>query len=62
MFQGFLKTVIFPLFKSYLAKLATKEFFEWALLEIADAAVKSTKTGHDDKWLAKFKRTIGRAS
>lgn len=46
------------LLKGYLAKLATKEFIQWAIFEVADAAVKSTKTEVDDKWLEKIKETI----
>lgn len=53
-----LAQAILSLLKGYLIKLAGKEFIEWCLLEIADAVVKSTKTPHDDKLLAKIKEVI----
>lgn len=45
-----------PLLTSYLARLASKEFAEWAIFEILEAIVKSTETKHDDKWLNKFRQ------
>jgi hypothetical protein len=46
------------LIKGYAVKLATAEFIEWVLFEIAEAAVKSTKTPHDDKLLEKLKEIL----
>jgi hypothetical protein len=50
--------IVVSLLKGYLVKLATKEFIEFVILEVADAAVKSTKTEADDKWLAKVKDVV----
>jgi hypothetical protein len=44
-----LSSVLIPLLKSYLINLATKEVADRVLFEVADAAVKSTKTDVDDK-------------
>lgn len=55
---GPIKGILVSLVKSYLVKLATKEFAHWVLFEIADAIVKSTKTKEDDKWLTKIKETV----
>lgn len=38
-----------------LVSLASEAMIEWAFFKIADAVVKSTKTPHDDEWLAKLK-------
>jgi hypothetical protein len=56
--MGIVVGILVNLLKGYVIKLASKEFIEWVLLEIADAAVKATKTPHDDKWLAKIKEVI----
>ena len=41
--------------KGMLATVASEYMIKYALFAIADAAVKSTKTEKDDKWLAEFK-------
>lgn len=41
--------------KSMLATVASEYMIKYALFAIADAAVKSTKTDKDDKWLKEFK-------
>ena len=51
-------SVVMNLLKSYLIKLATKEFAHWVFFEVAEAIVKSTKTEEDDKWLEKIKNTV----
>ena len=43
---------------SWAAKLAGEKFLQWALLEIAQCVVDSTKTKADDKWLAKIRKTV----
>lgn len=58
MISTVIKGIIIPILKSYVIKLATKEFAHWVLMEIAESIVKSTKTKEDDKWFAKIKRTI----
>ena len=50
--------ILISLLKSYIAKLATKQFAEYVLFEVAEAIVKSTKTPHDDKWLKAIKATV----
>ena len=55
MIASLTKTIVMPLLKSYLTKLATQEFLHWVLFEVAEAIVKSTETKQDDKWLAKIK-------
>lgn len=50
--------ILTSLLKSYIAKLATKQFAHYVLFEIAGAIVKSTETKEDDKWLAKIKETV----
>ena len=49
---------VVSLLKGYLVKLASREVMEFVLFEIGDAAVKSTKTPHDDRWLEKFKEVV----
>lgn len=46
------------LFKTYLVKLATKEFLHWCLFQVAEAIVESTETKEDDEWLKKIKETV----
>lgn len=46
------------LLKSYLVKLATKEFLHWCLFQVAEAVVESTETKEDDEWLKKIKETV----
>jgi hypothetical protein len=46
------------LLKSYLIKLATKEFAHYCFFEIAQAIVDSTETKEDNKWLEKVKETV----
>lgn len=58
MIAVFCKTIILPLLKGYVVKLATKEFAHYILMQIAEAIVKSTKTKQDDKFLAKIKEEI----
>jgi hypothetical protein len=41
--------------KGMLVTVASEYMIKYALFAIADAAVKSTKTEKDDKWLAEFK-------
>lgn len=41
--------------KSYLINLASKQFIDFVLFEVAEAAVKSTKTDYDDKFLQAVK-------
>lgn len=53
-----LLNLVVNLLKSYLTKLATKEFAHWAFFQIAEAIVKNTATNEDDLWLAKIKQTI----
>lgn len=48
--KGLLKVL-----KSMLATVASEYMIKYALFAIADAAVESTKTTKDDKWLAEFK-------
>lgn len=50
--------LLIGLVKSYIVKLATKEFAHWALFQIAEAIVESTETKEDDAWLAKVKETV----
>ena len=50
--------ILLSLLKSYVIKLASKEFAHWAFFQLAEAIVKSTKTKEDDKWLAKNKETV----
>lgn len=40
---------------SILTKAASKEVMEWLLFYVADVIVKSTKTPHDDAFLAKLR-------
>jgi len=47
-----LNSLLIPLLKSYLVNLATKELVDKVLFEVAEAAVKSTKTSVDDDILA----------
>lgn len=47
--------VLASMLSSYIAKLATKEFFDYVLWEVIEAGVKSTKTTVDDKWAEKIK-------
>lgn len=58
MVQTIAKTVLLPLLKSYVAKLATKEFAHYVLMEIARAIVSSTETKEDDKWLKEVEKRI----
>ena len=51
-------SMVVSLLKSYVMKLASKEFAHWALFQIAEAIVKSTETKEDDKWLAKMKELV----
>ncbi len=44
-----------------LRKLATQALFEYLIIAIAEAGVKSTKTEWDDKLLEEIKKTLGRA-
>ena len=44
-------SVLVPLLKSYLVKLATQEFADYVLRTVAHAIVKSTHTVQDDKAL-----------
>lgn len=46
------------LLKSYLVKLATKEFLHWVLFQVAEAITESTETKEDDQWLAKIKEMV----
>ena len=55
---GPIKGMLLMLLKSYIVKLASKEFAHYVLFEIAGAIVESTETKEDDKWLAKVKETI----
>lgn len=41
-----------------LTKLATEEMAQWAILKIAEAIVKSTKTTKDDEWLKKIESVV----
>lgn len=56
--MNFLASMLLGLLRGYISSLATKEFAHWALMEVAGALVKSTKTEEDDKWLAKIQATI----
>ena len=51
-------SVLVSLLKSYVAKLASQKFAHWALFQIAEAIVKSTKTKEDDLWLEKIKSIV----
>ena len=53
-----LANLLISILKGYLIKLASKEFIEYVIFEAAEAAVKSTKTKHDDKFLAKIKEVV----
>lgn len=57
MFQSFI-AVLVNLLGGYIAKLASKEFAEWALFRIAEAIVASTKTKEDNAWLEQIKKTV----
>ncbi len=57
-FLGPVKSILLGLLKSYIVKLASKEFAHWAFFQIADAIVQSTETKEDDKWLEKIKETV----
>jgi hypothetical protein len=51
-------TILVSMLKGYVTKLATQEFAEWVLLQIAEAIVKNTKTKEDDKWFKVIKAHI----
>lgn len=53
-------SALLSLLKGYVAKLATKEFAHYVFMQLAEALVKSTKTPHDDAFLAKIKEIIER--
>lgn len=55
---GPIKGILLALLKSYIVKLASKEFAHWAFFQIAEAIVESTETKQDDIWLAKVKETV----
>jgi len=50
--------IVVNLIKGYVVKLASKEFIEFVIFSLAEAAVKNTKTPHDDEWLEKIKEVI----
>ncbi len=50
--------IVLALLKSYLVKLATQEFANYVIREVAQAIVKSTKTEQDDKYLAAIEAFI----
>lgn len=56
-FVTLLKTLA-SILGAWAAKLAGKEFLEWAMLWAAEKYVESTETKADDIWLAKIKETI----
>jgi hypothetical protein len=58
-------SILLSLLKGYIMRLASQElrlasqeFIEWVIFQLAEAAVKNTKTPHDDVWLAKIKETV----
>jgi hypothetical protein len=46
---------------SWMSKFATKAFIQWAILNVAEQYVKSTKTTADDVWLKKIKEVVEEA-
>ena len=52
-------SIVLNLFKGYFIKLASKEFIEYVIFSLAEAAVKNTKTPHDNEWLEKIKEVLG---
>lgn len=54
----FLIQPILSVLKFYVMKAASEEFVKWCFMQLAEAAVKSTKTTHDDEFLAKFKEVV----
>ena len=54
----FLVAPILKVLKGYLIQLASEEFIKWAILELAEAAVKSSKTKIDDEAFKKFKEIL----
>lgn len=49
-------------FKNILLKVVSEKFFTWAIFKLADLLVESTKTPHDDEWLAKIKELVEEGS
>jgi len=60
MIAGILKVALGTVV-SILTKAASKEVMEWLLFYVADIIVKSTKTPHDDAFLAKIKEANEKA-
>ncbi len=54
----FVAQLLLTVLKSYLVRLATQEFADYVIREVAHAIVKSTKTEQDDKQLAKIEAFI----
>lgn len=49
--MNLIASVALKLLQSYLINVASKEFIDWVIFSVADAAVKSTKTPYDDHLL-----------
>ena len=53
-------SILLSMLLTLLRKIATQAMFEYLLLAIAEAGVKSTKTDWDDKLLEEIKKALGR--
>lgn len=54
----FIGSLLVSLLSSYVAKLATAEFADYVIRQVAHAIVRSTKNDKDDQWLAAVEAAI----